>query len=83
MIINKNRINNLETQFKNQEEGTAIIISVSLFANCFAVVVLPHHFGPTINVAPIYSSVSSNCLSNISWYIFFHNLMLTDYAIYV
>lgn len=29
MIISKTRINNLETQFKNQEEGTAIIISVS------------------------------------------------------
>jgi len=29
MIISKTRINNLETQFKNQEEGSKLIISVS------------------------------------------------------
>ena len=29
MIINKTRINKLETQFKDMDEGTNIIISVS------------------------------------------------------
>lgn len=29
MIITKTRINNLETQFKDQEEGTTLIVSVS------------------------------------------------------
>lgn len=39
--------------------------SRTLLANCFAVVVLPHHLGPSINTAPLPSTLRLSILSEI------------------
>ena len=39
--------------------------SSTLFASCLAVVVLPHHFGPSINTAPFPRTLRSRILSAI------------------
>lgn len=39
--------------------------SRTLFASCFAVVVLPHHLGPSINTAPLPRTLRSRILSAI------------------
>ena len=59
------------------EEGLFILtgsaIYSTLLAFCSAVVVFPHHFGPSINTAPTSSSLYSNSLSAI---LFLYSFML-------
>jgi hypothetical protein len=64
--------------FSSKVSGSCIYRT--LFAICSAVLVFPHHFGPSIETAPIASSADANFASaSLGKYLLFNEITFIDY----